>query len=326
MKGPPLGLVAIGLVLTGLFLAGQATSPVPASAPLAPDAPFTVAMNTATIEGSPVYVADNGPFGDSFRVIVGGVRSLADGSAHAATNAETQMLIAGTPKVRLLLTVAEGLYRVVAKRSSGIRTLADLRGRKIAVPHDTSAHYYLIRLLASAGVAESEVTLVTTLARDQMAAGVVKGEADAIAMWEPESQNAVDALGSDGIVFQDNTIYRELFSLYSTTDVLNDARRRRELVGVVRSILVAADEVKARPKEHFPVIARTVQQPEERVARSWVHHAFPMAIPGDLVDVMVDEEVWVARNQRRTPRTRAALAALIDASVLAEARRAVRPR
>jgi NitT/TauT family transport system substrate-binding protein len=52
-----------------------------------------------------------------------------------------------------------------------------------------------------------------------------------------------------------------------------------------------------------------------------MHHAFPAALPGELLDVMVEEERWVARNQKREPRSRAALQAFIDTSVLAEARR-----
>lgn len=314
-----LDVVALGIVLVPFVLFGQGANPNPPSAPVATDAPFTVAVNTSTIEGAPVYVADSGPLGAGFRVINGGVRNLANGGAHAATNAETQMLIAGTPKVRLLLTVAEGLYRIVAKRSAGIATLADLRGKKITAPRDTSAHYFLVRTLATAGLTESDVTLVD-LPRDQMAAGVVAGRADAISMWEPEAQKTVEALGRDAIVFQNNAAYRELFSLYTTTDVLSDARRRQELVGFVRALIVATDEVKTRSREYFPLIARTVNQPVDLVARSWDHHAFPAAVPDDLLDVMTEEEIWIARKQKRAPRTRAALAALIDTSILAEAR------
>jgi NitT/TauT family transport system substrate-binding protein len=82
-------------------------------------------VNTTTIEAAPVYVADSGPPGTRFEVINGGVRNLANGTAHAAINAETQMLILGDPKVRLLMTVAEGLYRVVARRSAGIGSVVD---------------------------------------------------------------------------------------------------------------------------------------------------------------------------------------------------------
>jgi len=314
------GLIALSLAIAPLILIGQSANPAPPSVPLDATAPFTVAVSTTTIEGGPVYVADNGPQGAGFRVINGGVRNLANGGAHAATNAETQFLLAGTPRVRILMTLAEGLYRIVARRSAGISTLADLRGKKITVPRETSAHYFLVRMLASAGLAESDVTIVD-LPRDQMAAGVVDGRADVIAMWEPESQKAVDSLGPDAVVFQDNRIYRELFSVYSTTDVLNDARRRRELVAFLRAVLSAVDELKASPSKHFPLIAQTTGHAVERVARSWEHHAFPVAVLSDMLDVMVEEEKWAAGKQGREPRSRAALSTFFDPSILAEARR-----
>jgi len=312
--------IALFMLFASLALRGQSTNPNPPSVPLAAGAPFTVAMNTATLEGGPVYVADNGPQGAGFRVINGGVRNLANGGAHAATNAETQFLIAGSPNVRILFTVADGLYRIVARRSAGISSLADLKGKRITLPRDTSAHYYVVRMLASAGLSESDVKIVD-LPRDQMAAGVIDGRADAISMWEPEAQNAVDGLGRDAVVFQDNTIYRELFSLYTTTEVLGDAKRRRELVAFVRALLTAVEELKTKPAPHFPLIAKTTGHPIDRVARSWEHHAFPVAVPQDMLDVMVEEEKWVAPKQNRAPRSREALAAFFDPSILQEARK-----
>ncbi len=313
-------LIALCVLFAPLALRGQGANPTPQSLPLAADAPFTVAVSTSTIEGGPVYVADNGPQGAGFRVINGGVRNLANGSAHAATNAETQFLIAGTPNVRILFTVAEGLYRIVGKRSAGISRVADLQGKRVTLPRDTSAHYALVRTLSMAGLSESDVKIVD-LPRDQMAAGVVDGRADAISMWEPEAQKAVDGLGRDAIVFQDNKAYRELFSLYTTTDVLGDSQRRPQLVSFVRALLSAVDEMKTSPAPHFPLIAKTTGHPVDQVARSWEHHAFPVAVPGDMLDVMVEEEKWVAPKQNRTPRSREALAAFFEPSILEEVRR-----
>jgi NitT/TauT family transport system substrate-binding protein len=314
-------LVALCAVSIPLSSWGQGSNPTPPSIPLAADAPFTVAVSTTTLEGGPVYVADNGPQGAGFRVINGGVRNLANGGAHAATNAETQFLIAGTPNVRILFTVAEGLYRIVGRRSAGISTLADLRGKRISVPRDTSAHYALVRMLASAGVPESEVTIVDVVVRNQMAAAVIDGRADAISMWEPEAQKVVDALGSDAIIFQDNKVYRELFSLYSSTEVLGNARRRAELVAFVRALLASVEEMKTKPAPHFPLIAKTTGHSVDHIARSWEHHAFPVAVLDDMIDVMVEEEKWVAQKQNRPPRSRAQLATYFDSSILQEARR-----
>ncbi len=306
---------------------GPAAAPQAAAAPtpLAPDAPFTVACATATLEASPIFVTAQGPFGPRMQFINGGVRTLANTGAHAATNATTQMLIVlrDNPKVRLLFTLAEGNYRIVAKKSAGIRRLADLKGKRVVVPRTTSAHYYLVAMLRSAGLAESDVTLVSAPA-DAMAAAVVRGDADAISMWEPESENAVRALGNDAIVFQNNRIYREFFSVYSTTDVLADPRRRSELVDFVRALRDATGQIRKDPGPYLPLISKVTTHPADEISRSWKHHDFSFSVPSDLLDLITEEEKWVAAGQQREPRTRQELASFIDTSILREAATAPR--
>jgi len=310
-----LGLVPIGLLGQG----GPAPAP---GQRLGPGDPFTVAVNMTTIETAPIFVAAEGPAKAGFRITSGGVRNVVDGSAHAGTNAETQMLLvaAANPKVRVLLTVAEGLYRVIARKSAGINTLADLRGKKIITPPNTSAHYHLLKMLGKAGLQEGDITRVTVGTNDMVAA-LTRREADAISMWEPHGQNALEALGSDATVFQDNKAYRELFSLYTTTDVLNDPKRRRELVEFVRAVIVANDAVRQRSGDVIPLVARMIKQTEQTVSRSWAYQAFPVAMPADMLDVLIDEEPWIAKGQQRAPLSRERLAALIDTSVVTEARR-----
>jgi len=316
--------VAIGvaaLSAAGARVAGQAPAQAPPT-PLAADAPFTVAVATAVVEGAPVYIAKEGPFGSQFQYINGGVRTLQNNGAHAAGNATTQMLVVlrDNPRVRLLFTLVDGNYRIVAKRSAGITKLADLKGKRIVVPRNTSAHYHLVALLRTAGVQESEVTLVSAPAT-AMAAAVAKGDADAISMWEPELQNTVEALGKDAITFQDNKVYRELYSIYSTTDVLNDPRRRKELVAFVREIIRTTGELQREPSKYFELISRVTKHPAPQIARSWEHHGFPLAVAPDLLNLLVEEEKWVAGVQARTPRSRTELAAFIDTSIIDEARK-----
>ena len=254
-------LVFASLAAGGSRVAGQAPPPAPVT-PLAADAPFTVAVATAVVEAAPVYIAKEGAFGSQFQYINGGVRTLQNNGAHAAGNATTQMLVVlrDNPKVRLLFTLVNGNYRIVAKRSAGISKLADLKGKRVVTPRTTSAHYHLVALLRTAGLQESDVTIVSAPAT-AMAAAVAKGDADAISMWEPESQNAVEALGKDAIIFQDNTVYRELYSIYSTTDVLNDPRRRKELVAFVREIIRTTGELQKEPSKYFDLISRVTKHP-----------------------------------------------------------------
>ena len=306
-------------ILSAAVLAGRVEEGRQAPAPRAT---FTVAVNTSTIEAAPVYVAAAGPGGAAFTVINGGVRNLADNGVQAATNSETQMLLAtpANPRIRMLFTVAEGHYRIIGRKSAGINALADLRGKRITTAPQTSAHYYLFKLLNSAGLQESDVTLVN-VERTDMARAIARRDADAISMWEPEAQKALDSLGRDASVFENVPLYREWFSLYTTTDVLNDAAARRQLIAFVRALLDASDTVRNRPQEAIPIVARNIAQTEAIVKSAWPRHAFPASLPAQMLDVLAEEEVWVAKLQQRAPRTRAQLGAFIDPTVLAEARR-----
>jgi NitT/TauT family transport system substrate-binding protein len=309
-------------------LAQTAQAPAPAAAgqpaitPLAPDAMFTVAVAMAVLEAAPIHIADQSPAGAGFRVIDGGVRTVALKGAHAGGNATTQMLrvLGDNPNVRLLFTLVDGNYRIVAKRSAGINRLADLKGKRIVVPRNTSANYYLVAMLRTVGLQESDVTLVSAPAT-AMAAAMVKGEADAISMWEPESENAVRAIGKDAIIFQDNKVYRELYSVYSTTDVIKDPRRHKELVEFVRATLAAAADLQKDPKRYFPLISEKTKHPQDQIARSWEHHGFPLGVAPDLLNLITEEEKWVAAQQNRAPRSRTELAGFIDTTILEEARK-----
>ena len=315
------GIALAAVIGGGLRVAGQAPAPAPPT-PLAPDAPFTVAVATAVVEAATVYMAKEGPFGSQFQYINGGVRTLQNNGAHAAGNATTQMLVVlrDNPKVRLLFTLVDGNSRIVAKRSAGITKLADLKGKRVVTPRNTSAHYHLVALLRTAGLQESDVTIVSAPAT-AMAAAVAKGDADAISMWEPESQNTVELLGKDAITFQDNKVYRELYSVYSTTDVLNDPRRRKELVAFVRELITQTGNLRREPAKYFDLISRVTKHPAPQIARSWEHHDFPLAVAPDLLNILVEEDKWVAAAQSRPPRPRAELASYIDTSIIDEARK-----
>src|SRR5262249_21712406 len=70
---------------------------------------------------------------------------LLNGEVDAATGSETQALLnsVADPRIRIILTLAECRYRIIARRSAGIRRIADLRGKKVAATINTSSHYYL---------------------------------------------------------------------------------------------------------------------------------------------------------------------------------------
>jgi NitT/TauT family transport system substrate-binding protein len=282
--------------------------------------PLRVAVNMTTVESAPVFLAAQGAAGRNMALTGGGIPLLVDRTADAATNSETQILLRSVdnPELRIVMTVAECEYRIVARRSAGIRRLVDLRGRKVGTPANTSAEYYLSKMLRTVKLDESDVTVVPMPVAD-MAAAMKRGDVDAVSGWEPGAQDSIAALGADAIVFQDPSVYRELFNLNTTAGVLSDPAKRRLLVGVVRAIAGASRDVRARPADVRPLLSSRINVPQATIATVWRHFRVPTSLPPDTLDVLVEEEPWVAARQKRSPRTRAQLQSLIDDSVLREA-------
>ncbi|RYL98002.1 ABC transporter substrate-binding protein [Sphingobium fuliginis] len=336
---------ALAAAMAALAFCGCAAAPSAAvNAPTAPAEPLSVFGHRSVLEFGPALLAaKNAPPG-TVVTASGGVPNLwaapdpalaasvgghAEGAppppnpgmADLAGNAETQTLRMSLkhPDVRIVVTTTEGLYRIVARRSSGIASVADLKGKRIAVFVNTSAAFYLHRLLKGAGLGEADVTIVPLTARAG-ADAVIKGAVDALSTWEPEAERAALALGDNGLSIQPKGAYREIYSLNARAGTLRDPAKRKQVVAFLRELLAGCRKAEEDPGEMQAMLAERTGQNLELIRQSWHHHRFPCALPDDLLDVMVEEEQWLAKIDGRPPRDRATLSRLIDPSLLREAR------
>jgi sulfonate transport system substrate-binding protein len=315
------------LSLAGLLLFGCVSSRTP-QAPAAPLVPIKVA-GARWIELSPVVVAANSFYPEKLTVASGGVVSITSKAADLATNAETQLLreSLNNPDLRIIATVSESFYRLVARRSAGISKLSDLKGKRVIAPRNTSAEYYLVAMLRSVGLKEEDVQIVsmpappagTPSSKFRSADALKRGDADVIATFEPEPEAAMRLLGQDGIVLQDRKVYREAFNLHARAPDLADPEKRRAIVRFVRAM---ADASKALKKDRTPYLehlSSVIGFSPEEISWGWPETEFPVKIIPDMLDVLETEEVWVAKERNRTPRPRAELANFIDRSIGEEA-------
>lgn len=278
-----------------------------------------IAVNTTTIESAPVFVAAE-MHPAAVQLQSGKIPRLLDGSADAATNAETQALLFSLrePSIRIILTVAECGYRIVARRASGIRAAADLRGKRVGTVAQTSSHFYLVKTLRAAGMAEADVTVVD-VPLAEMPAVLKRGDIDALAIWEPVAQAAIDAAGGEVAVFEAPELYRERFNLNTTTSVLRDPSKRAALVAFVHALMEAAVRVREQPASAWPLLSAKINLAEPIIGRLWQQFRFPAVLPSDLLALLIEEEQWLAAAQSRPPRPAETLAGLIDDSIWREA-------
>ncbi len=276
-----------------------------------------VGINLTTIETLPIYLAADGK--GAVELSGGGIPSVTEGKADAATNAETQAILRSTesPDIRVILTVAEYAYHIVARRSSGIAKASDLRGKKIATSLNSSAHFYIVKTLRDAGLSEADVTIVG-MAPPDMPQALARGEVDAISIWEPAAQKSIDTLGADAVIIN-GPPYSERFNLNTSAAVIADPAKRVALVDFLRSIIAASRDVREHPDRVQPVIAAKLNLSQELVAKTWNLFRFPAAIGNDMLATMIEQEPWMAEKQKRAARPKEAIAALVDASLWREA-------
>ena len=132
------------------------------------------------------------------------------------------------------LSPTEPSEDIIVPKGSPIQTLADLKGKKIAVPQGSSAHGLALNALKSVGLSPSDVQLVF-LSPAAGATAFQTGKVDAWSIWNPQAALAVKQgarILAKGLPPIDQTS-----SYYVASDTsLNDPTRRAALTDVLERL------------------------------------------------------------------------------------------
>ena len=93
---------------------------------------------------------------------------------------------AAAARIRYVAAVKQegNTQAIIVRQDSPIKTLADLKGRRVAFGKGSSAHNLLVTALEKAGLSWSDIT-PTPLAPADATAAFVKGSVDAWSIWDP---------------------------------------------------------------------------------------------------------------------------------------------
>ncbi|NCN04642.1 MAG: ABC transporter substrate-binding protein [Spirochaetales bacterium] len=83
---------------------------------------------------------------------------------------------------------------LVVRRDSGIETLSDLQGKKVAAPFGATTHYHLMVALELEGIDPASLTIFDMPPADMRAAWI-RGDIDAAFVWEPTLASLLDLEG-----------------------------------------------------------------------------------------------------------------------------------
>jgi len=134
---------------------------------------------------------------------------------------------------------------ILVPKDSPIRTVAELKGKKVALNKGSNVHFLLVKLLEKAGVQYKDIDTVFLTPADARAA-FERGSVDAWAIWEPFLAAAQRQTGARILADGNGVVSNHQFFLASRTY----AARRADVVAIVLEELAIVDQwAKTNPKE-----------------------------------------------------------------------------
>ena len=159
---------------------------------------------------------------------VSALNDFQTGKADAATLTIYEAILAtskGVPlKIVLLLDYTIGSDGVVAKKS--VRSLLDLKGKRIGVEQGTIAHFTLLKALEKAGLNQTEVQLVN-LDLNSLQQAFLHSQVDAVGTYEPY-MSEIARQGDGHIIFSSREIPRAICDVLFVKEAI--AREHPEVI------------------------------------------------------------------------------------------------
>jgi sulfonate transport system substrate-binding protein len=126
---------------------------------------------------------------------------------------------------------------ILVPKDSPIKTVADLKGKKVALNKGSNVHYLLVKLLEKAGVRYSDIDTIFLTPADARAA-FERGSVDAWVIWEPFFAAAQRQTGARILADGNGVVSNHQFFLAARLY----AKKRADVVAIIIEELAKVDE------------------------------------------------------------------------------------
>ena len=174
-----------------------------------------------------------------------------------------------------------GSEAIVVPKDSKIRTLTDLKGKKVALNKGSNVHYLLVKALEKAGVGYKEIETVFLPPADARAA-FERGSVDAWVIWDPFLAAAEKQLGARVVADGKGLVANHQFYLAARPY----AEKNAEIVRIVLEEIAKVDEWGAKnPKEVATILSAQTGLDVDVVALAASRYAYGVKpISAEVID------------------------------------------
>jgi sulfonate transport system substrate-binding protein len=168
---------------------------------------------------------------------------------------------------------------IVVPKTSTLKTVADLKGKKVALNKGSNVHYLLVKALEKAGLDYKDVQVVYLPPSDARAA-FERGSVDAWVIWDPFLAAAEKQLGARILADGKGLVANHQFFLASRPY----AEKNTDIIRIVLDELVKVDEWSAKNiKEVASILSSQVGLPAEVVELAANRYSYGVAPVSDAV-------------------------------------------
>jgi len=244
--------------------------------------PYRVAQEAKALEKATGYKINWRQFGGGGEVI----KAMASGAVNIGEVGSAGISAAvsrGEPlELFWILDDIGSAEALVVKNSSGIKSLADLKGKKIAMPFNSTTHFHTMVALEQAKINPADVQILN-MRTPEVRAAWQRGDIDATFIWDPvlaEAKKDGTVILTSGKISADTG--KATFDGY----VVNRdwAKANKDFMVKFVKVLAAADDTYRKNKAKFvkdsaeaKAIAKWSGAKQEDVAASMALYAFPTA-------------------------------------------------
>ena len=256
--------IAIGVVLIavaigyGIWGGGGRDQP-----PVQPPEPITIAFNT-WIGYSSFYIAEEKGFFSKRGLNVETkvidplaeknaalIRGDLDGMGGTIDSAVVSAASGVKGKVVFMFDRSNGTDGILV--TSDVKSLEDLKGKKVAAEEGFVGHFFLLYMLDQKGIEPSEIT-ITPMTTDAAGAAFVSGSVDAAVTWEPYLSTAKEREGAHVLVSS-----AEIEPILADTLFMSDtfiSSHREDVNALVAALQEANNYWISHPDECSQIVAK----------------------------------------------------------------------
>jgi NitT/TauT family transport system substrate-binding protein len=223
------------------------------------------------------------------------LQHLLAGEADAATVAETPLVFAAHAggRFEILATMTTSReHRLIGRADRGVRSLADLKGRRLGLVQGTTSQYYADTVLFLSHFDPETVTRVP-VPPAEIVDRLVAGDVEAASLYQPYVYEATRRLGARGVVLADSRYYGVMSNLVGRADPpLAEADVLRLLRALQRACLL----IQQQPARAKALLARQLKLEPAVIDALWPDADFRVLLEQTLLTTLESQSRWAVRE------------------------------